>query len=165
LSCGNASKGYEALYKGGKNVMGKTVVDGTIPEPLLDLESSVKNSVDSLDDYVKLQLRIFRLAAFVTLFVVITAFFFFGFQASISILIGALSGILYLRLLARGIGKLGKASKMVGKIQLLVPVLLVLVVSKLPQLDLLPALLGFLLYKPSLIIQFLLEPSAIASSE
>jgi len=47
---------------------------------------------------------------------------------------------------------------MVGKIQLLVPVLLVLAASKVPQLDLIPALLGFLLYKPALIIQFLSMP-------
>ena len=74
-----------------------------------------------------------------------------------SLLVGALSGVLYLRLLARSIGKLGTSSKSVGKIQLIVPVLLVLAVSKLSQLELLPALLGFLLYKPSLVFQILLE--------
>lgn len=70
---------------------------------------------------------------------------------------GSFSGILYLRLLARSIGKLGKSSKTVGKVQLIIPVLLVLVVSRLPQLSLLPAILGFLLYKPSLIIQEMFE--------
>ena len=72
-------------------------------------------------------------------------------------LVGALSGSLYLRLLARSIGQLGKGSNAVGKIQLVVPVLLVLAVSKIPQLDLIPSMLGFLLYKPSLIIQALIE--------
>jgi hypothetical protein len=75
-----------------------------------------------------------------------------------SLLFGALSGILYFRLLARGIGRLGTSSKIVGKVQLLVPVILVLVSSRFPQLDLIPALLGFLLYKPALIIQFLSMP-------
>ena len=74
------------------------------------------------------------------------------------LLIGALSGIFYFRLLARGVGRLGTSSKIVGKVQLLVPVLLVLVSSRFPQLDLIPALLGFLLYKPALIIQFLSMP-------
>jgi len=89
----------------------------------------------------------------------------FGFQTSLSLLVGSLSGILYLRLLARGIGKLGKTSKGVSKVQLLVPVCLVLATSKLPELQMIPALLGFLLYKPSLIIQFLLEPSAKVATE
>jgi ATP synthase protein I len=43
---------------------------------------------------------------------------------------------------------------------LIVPVLLILAVIKLPELQLLPALVGFLLYKPSLIIQFLFKPFA-----
>jgi len=72
--------------------------------------------------------------------------------------VGALAGVVYLRLLARSIGKLGKTSKSVGKVQLVVPVLLVLVVSRLPQLELLPSLLGFLMYKPALILQVMLEP-------
>jgi ATP synthase protein I len=65
-----------------------------------------------------------------------------------------------LRLLAKSIGSLGKKSTSVSKFQLLVPVLLVLVVTKLPYLHLIPALVGFLLYKPSLILQFIFEPSA-----
>ncbi|HJM80659.1 MAG TPA: ATP synthase, partial [Prochlorococcaceae cyanobacterium Fu_MAG_72] len=35
--------------------------------------------------------------------------------------------------------------------------LLVLVVSRLPQLELLPALLGFMLYKPAMILQVLFD--------
>ena len=88
--------------------------------------------------------------------VAITAFFFES-QVAISLLIGALSGVLYLRLLARSIGKLGTSSKSVSKIQLVVPGVLVLAASKLSQFELLPALVGFLLYKPSLIFQTLLE--------
>jgi len=127
-------------------------------ETLLDLETLDQQSKNSPDDYVQLQLRIYRLAfALTAIFVVLTAFLF-GLQTSTSFLVGALSGIFYLRLLARGIGKLGKSAKIVGKVQLIIPVLLVLVVSKLPQFDLIPALLGFLLYKFSLIIQFLFGP-------
>jgi len=139
-------------------VTSELIGDCSIHETLLDLERLDEISKISQDDYLQLQLRIYRLAFVLTAIVVVSSAFLFGLNTSISLLVGALSGILYLRLLARGIGKLGKSLKIVGKIQLIVPVILVLVVSKLPQLDLLPALLGFLLYKPSLIIQFLLEP-------
>ena len=70
-----------------------------------------------------------------------------------SVLVGALAGLLYLRLLGRSVQRLGTASKQMGRAQLLVPVVLVLMAAKVPQLQLLPALLGFLLYKPALFLQ------------
>jgi len=127
-------------------------------DPLLGNDLSDPLASESLDEYLELQFRVFRLTLLLTLFAVGIACFFFGIQASASLLIGALSGIFYFRLLARGIGKLGTSSKIVGKIQLLIPVLLVLASSRFPQLELIPALLGFLLYKPALIIQFLSMP-------
>jgi len=92
-----------------------------------------------------------------SLLAVLLASLFLGMHFAISLLIGALSGIVYLRLLARSISKLGKTSNSLSKFQLIVPVLLVLVAAKQPQIELLPALLGFLLYKPSLILQFAFE--------
>jgi ATP synthase protein I len=45
----------------------------------------------------------------------------------------------------------------VGKAQLLVPVVLVVAAARLPVLEILPAVLGFLLYKPALIVQAVLD--------
>ena len=134
------------------------VEDCASRDPLLDIDSSDSSSEVKSDEYLELQFRVFRLAFLLTIFSVGIAGFFWGIQAGASLFIGALSGIFYFRLLARGIGRLGTSSKIVGKVQLLVPVLLFLVSSRFPQLDLIPALLGFLLYKPALIIQFLLMP-------
>ena len=118
---------------------------------------SAEASQSSTDEYAQFQLRIFRATLLVTAFAVAITAWSLGVDFSINVLIGALAGVLYLRLLARSIGSLGKSSKSVSKIQLLVPVLLVLAVSKLSQLELFPVLLGFLLYKPALIGQILLE--------
>ena len=125
-----------------------------------DLESSGNNSGDLSAEYVLLQLRIFRINLVVTAFAAVVSILFVDLNAAISLLLGACSGIIYLRLLAKNIGSLGKSSSSVGKVQLIVPAALVLVVAKVPDLHLLPSLVGFLLYKPSLIIQFLLEPYA-----
>jgi ATP synthase protein I len=130
------------------------------PKPSIETESNQIHSDDSFDEYVSFQRRIFRINLVVTAIAVIFTVIVFDLHAAISLLLGAFSGILYLRLLAKSIGSLGKTSSSVGKFQLLVPVVLILAVSKLSVIHLLPALLGFLLYKPSLIIQFLLEPSA-----
>ena len=134
------------------------VEDCSSRDPLLDIDSLDTSSVVKTDEYLELQFRVLRLTFLLTVFSVGIAGFFLGIQVSASILFGALSGIFYFRLLARGVGRLGTSSKIVGKVQLLVPVLLVLVSSRFPQLDLIPALLGFLLYKPALIIQFLSMP-------
>ena len=109
-----------------------------------------------------LQRRIYLTTLIVAALVVAISAVFFDLNTAISLLIGALSGVLYLRLLARSIGQLGKSSNSVSKVQLIVPILLVLAASRIPVLELLPALLGFLLYKPSLIVQNLLESSARA---
>ena len=134
------------------------VEDCSSHDPLLNIDSLDASSGVKSNEYLELQFRVFRLTFLLTVFFVGIAGFFWGIQASASLFIGALSGIFYFRLLARGIGRLGTSSKIVGKVQLLVPVLLVLVSSRFPQLDLIPALLGFLLYKPALIIQYLSMP-------
>ncbi len=143
--------------KGGKSLLENSDGPAQSTESELNLGPSDEVANASSDEYVQLQRRIFRAVLIVSAFAVLIAAIFFDLEVSISLLVGALSGVLYLRLLARSIGKLGTNSKSVSKFQLLVPVILVLVVSKLSQLELLPALLGFLLYKPALIFQILLD--------
>ena len=127
------------------------------PEPSENLASSEKLSEELTNEYMQLQLRIFRSTLIITTFAVLITAIIFDIHSAISLFLGASAGILYLRLLARGIGKLGKSSMSVSKVQLLVPIVLFFAVSRFPQVELLPALLGFFLYKPSLIVQFLLE--------
>ncbi len=110
-------------------------------------------SSGSPDDYAQLQRRLILATLIVSALAVSITALVFSLHTAASLLVGALGGVLYLRLLARSVGKLGNGSKKVGKTQLLVPVVLVLAGARIPQLDLLPALLGFLLYKPALILQ------------
>jgi ATP synthase protein I len=109
------------------------------------------------DDYLRLQQRLLLATLIVSAIAVLITALAFDLHIAGSLLVGALAGLLYLRLLARSVGKLGNGAKKVGKTQLLVPVVLVLASARLPQLELLPALLGFLLYKPALILQVLLD--------
>jgi ATP synthase protein I len=77
-----------------------------------------------------------------------------GYTFGFSVFIGAIAGIFYLRLLAKSIGKIGKESTGVSQLQLLVPVCLFIFASKLGSLDIFPAMIGFFIYKPSLIFYF-----------
>ncbi len=143
--------------KGGQGGLETAVESSQNTELSMDPDSSTEVSTTSDDEYAQLQRRFILATLAVSAFAVSVTALVFDLHIASSLLVGAVCGVLYLRLLARCVGKLGKASKSVSKIQLLVPVLLVLAVSRLPELELLPALFGFLLYKPAMILQVLLE--------
>ena len=143
--------------KGGQGGLETAVESSQNTELSMDPDSSAEVSTTSDDEYAQLQRRFILATLAVSVFAVSVTALVFDLHIASSLLVGAVCGVLYLRLLARSVGKLGKASKSVSKIQLLVPVLLVLAVSRLPELELLPALFGFLLYKPAMILQVLLE--------
>ena len=106
------------------------------------------------DEYTKLQVTIFCITfIFAVLLASITGIFI-GYTFGFSLFIGAIAGIFYLRLLAKSIGKIGKESTRVSQLQLLVPVCLFIFASKLGSLDIFPAIIGFFIYKPSLILYF-----------
>ena len=121
-------------------------------------KSGIANQIDNLfsqnDEYTKLQLTIFGITFIVSILLASITGIFLGFSFGFSIFIGAIAGIFYLRLLAKSIGKLGKESTGVSKLQLLVPVCLFIFASKLGSLDIFPAMIGFFIYKPSLILYF-----------
>jgi len=123
------------------------------------LDSAPSDSVtpENDDAYVRLQRRLILATLSVSALAVPFTALVFDPHTAGCLLVGSLAGVLYLRLLARSVAKLGNGSKKVGKLQLLVPVVLVLAAARLPQLELLPAFIGFLLYKPALILQALLD--------
>ena len=114
-------------------------------------------TIDPMADYRRLQrwslLMSLVLAAIAVL---ITAVWFSG-TTVLSVAVGCIAGLLYLLLLSRAVEKLGTQSRSLGKAQLLVPVVLVLLSTRWPLLELLPALIGFLIYKPAVILSTALD--------
>ena len=106
------------------------------------------------DEYTKLQITIFGITFIVATLVASITGIIIGYTFGFSVFVGAIAGIFYLRLLAKSIGKIGKESNGFSQLQLLVPVCLFLFASKLGSLDIFPAMIGFFIYKPSLIIYF-----------
>jgi len=110
-----------------------------------------------MDDFKRLQRRLLLITLCLSLGTVLITALVFDRSTALSLAIGAAGALLYLRLLARSVSRLGENSRSVGKVQLLVPIVLVLAASRLPALSILPVFLGFLLYKPAVIIQALTE--------
>jgi ATP synthase protein I len=111
-----------------------------------------------MDDYVRLQRRLMMATLAVSAAAVPLSWICFGGSAAASLLLGACSGLLYLRLLARSVARIGSDSRSIGRLQLLVPTLLVMAAIRIPAIELLPALAGFVLYKPALLLQAVLAP-------
>jgi ATP synthase protein I len=131
-----------------------------------DAKSEVQRHVDPMvtpvvnpmDDYVRLQRRLMMATLAVSAAAVPLSWICFGGSAAASLLLGACSGLLYLRLLARSVARIGSDSRSIGRFQLLVPTLLVMAAIRIPAIELLPALAGFVLYKPALLLQAVLAP-------
>ena len=118
------------------------------------IETRFDRVLSGSDEYTKLQMTIFVITFIVAIFIALITGIISGFTFGFSVFIGSLAGIFYLRLLAKSVGKLGKETKGVSKLQLLIPICLFIFASKLGSLDIFPAMIGFFIYKPSLIFCF-----------
>ncbi len=139
----------------GKNVHGSpTQSNSFINKIKLVFASQFQKVFSKNDEYTKLQITIFGITFIVAILVASITGIIIGYTFGFSVFVGAISGIFYLRLLAKSIGKIGKESNGFSQLQLLVPVCLFLFASKLGSIDIFPAMIGFFIYKPSLIFYF-----------
>ena len=139
----------------GKNVHDSPAQDDSF---INEIKSVIANQFQKFfsknDEYTKLQITIFCITFIVAILVASITGIIIGYTFGFSVFIGAIAGIFYLRLLAKSIGKIGKESTRVSQLQLLIPVCLFIFASKLGSLDIFPAMIGFFIYKPSLILYF-----------
>lgn len=122
-------------------------------------DSAVVNTPaeNGMESFARLQVRLMLATLIVSAVATLFASFYFDLFVARSLLVGAVAGLFYLRLLARSVARLGGGSRQVGRFQLVVPIVLIVAAARLPQLDLLPAFVGFLLYKPALILQTVID--------
>ena len=110
------------------------------------------------DEFGVLQRRLLLATLCLTLVTTGMAWPLFGAAAARSLLLGGCCGLLYLRLLARSVARIGPDSRSIGRFQIVVPALLIVLAARVPAIELLPAFAGFLLYKPALLLQAVLAP-------
>ncbi len=154
----NDPLGSSAPFQGNAgSVTAETTSSIIDPAAAGDAASGMGPAPDGMEHFRRLRRRLLVSTLVASSAAVPACWLLFDLPAALSLLVGAVAGLLYLVLLARSVARLGGDKRSVGKIQLLVPVVLVLASTRLPHLELVPALVGFLLYKPALLVQAYLD--------
>ena len=123
-------------------------------EDKLPIIKRLSQFLEVSDDFFSLQLALFCITLFLSIVITIVTCIFINFSFGLSIFIGSIIGIFYLRLLAKSIGNLGKTSSGISKVQLLLPLCLFIFASRNEFIEILPSFIGFFLYKPAMFYYF-----------
>ena len=106
----------------------------------------------SMQEFYQLSQELLLVTLALTLIVFIGVWIFYSLNIALNYLIGACTGVVYLRMLARDVERLGGEKRGLSKTRLALLIGLILLSSQWNQLKILPIFLGFLTYKAALII-------------
>lgn len=106
----------------------------------------------SMQEYYQLQKELLVTTLVLTAIVFGTVCLFYPVNIALNYLLGACTGVVYLKVLARNVEQLGKGRSQVGKSQIAIFIGLIIVATRWDQLQVLPIFLGFLTYKAALIV-------------
>ena len=104
-----------------------------------------------MDDYYKLQQRLLVITCVFSWIIFVSVIFAYSWHIALNYLLGACTGVVYLRMLSKRVAQLGQGSRNLGSGRLAIVAALILVASQWSQLEILPVFLGFLTYKAALI--------------
>jgi ATP synthase protein I len=116
-------------------------------------ESSVTQASDnSMGEYERLKRELYLTTLAIAAVAFPTVVYFYGWRIAGNYLLGAVAGVVYLRLLARDVDRLGTETMKLSLNRQVLVIVLMLVAAKWHQLQILPVFLGFLTYKAASIV-------------
>ncbi len=116
-----------------------------------------------MDEFYALQKELLVTTLVLTGLVFGPVWYYYSLNIALNYLLGACTGVVYLKVLARNVEQLGTAKAKVGKSQIAIFIGLIIIASQWNQLHVLPVFLGFLTYKATLLVytlRLLLVPSS-----
>jgi ATP synthase protein I len=124
-------------------------LENTNSETLSDLPPEPNSS---MEEFYSLQKYLFVVTMILTAIIFIAVWIFYTRNIALNYLLGACTGMVYLRMLAKNVERLGREKRQIGKNQLAVFVGVIVVASQWNQLQILPIFLGFLTFKAAILV-------------
>jgi ATP synthase protein I len=118
----------------------------------LDESSVTQSSDNSMGEYQQLKQELYLTTLAITAVAFPTVIYFYDLRIAGNYLLGAVTGVVYLRLLARDVDRLGTETMKLSFNRQALVIVLMLVAAKWNQLQILPVFLGFLTYKAAFIV-------------
>jgi ATP synthase protein I len=139
------------------------------PTPVTPGEPSDELSADSqpnasMQEFYQLQQSLLLVTIVLTGIIFICVWIFYSLNIALNYLLGASTGVVYLRMLAKDVERLGGEKKRLGSNRLGLIIGLMVVATQWQKLQILPIFLGFLTYKAALII-YVLRTSLVPNTK
>ena len=125
-----------------------TLETGGISQP----GSTATETTESMQEFYQLSQELLAITLVLTAVTFICVWIFYSLNIALNYAIGACTGVVYLRMLAKDVERLGREKSQLSKTRLALLIVLILLASRWNQLQIMPIFLGFLTYKATLII-------------
>lgn len=106
----------------------------------------------SIAEFYQLCRELFTTSLVLTAIAFGAVWLIYGLNTALNYLLGAGASLIYLRLLARSVERLGNGHKKLVKTQLLVVVVVIILAARWQELHIIPVFLGFLTYKAAILV-------------
>ena len=105
-----------------------------------------------MQEYYQLQQELFLNTLALTGIIFISVWIFYSLNIALNYLIGSCTCVVYLRMLAKDVERLGREKTRLSKSRFALFIGLIIIATQWNQLQILPIFLGFLTYKAALIV-------------
>jgi ATP synthase protein I len=121
-------------------------------EELPQTGSLVAEPEGSMQEYYQLQQELLLTTLALSGIIFISVWIFYSLNIALNYLIGACTCVVYLRMLAKDVERLGTEKQRLSKTRFALFIGLIIIATQVNKLQILPVFLGFLTYKASLIV-------------
>jgi ATP synthase protein I len=128
------------------------------PPTLQDSKSGLEDTEpvkSSMKEFHELYQKLLAITLVLTGIIFISVWIFYSLNTALNYLIGACTGVVYLKMLAKDVERLGGEKQSLSKNRFALVMIPIILASQWHQLQILPIFLGFLTYKATLIVYML----------